>query len=54
MKRTETKAFMPLDQEKKELMESLDNDEWETVADFAEEKSALLIAARNTLKKISE
>ena len=51
MKRTDAKAFMPLDQEEKELMESLENDEWKTVENFLEEKSALHAAARNTLKK---
>ena len=41
MKRTDDKAFMPLDQEEKELMESLENDEWETVPNFAEKESSM-------------
>ena len=44
-------AFTPIDQEEKDLMISLENDEWNSVDDFEDEKNTAIIAARNTLKK---
>ncbi len=51
MKKNKKKAFLPLDQEEKDLMESLENDPWTSVSDFQQEEIAVLAAARNTLKK---
>lgn len=45
------RAFIPLDQEEKELMESIENDEWTRVKDFNKEKEKAQAAARNTLIK---
>jgi predicted DNA binding CopG/RHH family protein len=45
------RAFIPLDQEEKELMESIENDEWTRVKDFHKEKEKAQAAARNTLIK---
>ena len=51
MTRFSKKAFEPMDEEEKELMESLDRDEWEPVSDLEEQKLKAMEAARNTLKK---
>jgi predicted DNA binding CopG/RHH family protein len=51
MKKNEKKIFMPLDQEEKKLMESLENDTWASVPDLQQDEIAVLAAARNTLKK---
>jgi len=48
MKKT---AFNPIDQEEKDLMESLEHDDWNTVEDLEEMKKAAVLAAKNTLKK---
>lgn len=45
------KAFKPMDQEEKDLMESIERDEWQPVRDFDRERKKALLAARNTLKK---
>ena len=45
------KAFKPLDQEEKDLMESIERDEWQPVRDFDRERKKAVEAARNTLKK---
>lgn len=45
------KAFNPIDQYEKDLMESIERDEWRTTKDFDREKKKALAAARNTLKK---
>ena len=45
------KAFEPLDQEEKELMESVERDEWRSVKDVDQEKEKAVAAARNTLRK---
>ncbi len=42
---------MPIDQEEKELMESIDLDEWQPVNNIEPEKEKAMAAARNTLKK---
>lgn len=44
-------AFTPIDQEEKDLMNSLENDEWNSVDNFEDKKNTAIIAARNTLKK---
>lgn len=51
MSRFKPKAFEPLDDEEKELMESIERDEWIPVKNFEEEKEKAVQAARNTLKK---
>lgn len=45
------KAFKPLDQEEKDLMESIERDEWQPVRDFDRERKKAVEAARNTLRK---
>lgn len=45
------KAFKPLDQEEKDLMESIERDEWQPVRDFDRERKKAVEVARNTLKK---
>ena len=51
MKKINKKAFKPIDQEEKDLMESIERDEWEPVKKFDQEKEKAVSAARNTLKK---
>ena len=51
MKKIGKKAFDPIDQEEKELMESIERDEWHPVKNIVQEKKKALAAARNTLRK---
>jgi len=51
MKRTSKKSFEPIDQEEKDLMESIENDEWKPVNNLSLEEEKVMVAARNTLKK---
>lgn len=51
MKKTSKKAFEPIDQEEKDLMASIENDEWKPVNNINQEKEKVMAAARNTLKK---
>ena len=51
MKRTSKNFFEPIDQEEKDLMESIENDEWKPVNNLSLEKEKVMAAARNTLKK---
>jgi len=51
VKKISKKAFAPIDQEEKDLMKSIERDEWTPVKDFDGEKEKALSAARNTLKK---
>jgi len=51
MKKLSRKAFEPLDQEEKELMESIEREEWRPVKNIKQEKEKAIAAARNTLKK---
>ena len=51
MKRFTEKAFEPLDQEERDLIASLENEEWRPVTDFKAEHEKAIQAARNTLKK---
>ena len=51
MKKTNKKAFEPIDQEEKELMESIERDEWRPVKNIDQEKRKAIAAARNTLRK---
>ena len=51
MKKLSRKAFEPLDQEEKDLMESIEHEEWRSVKNIKIEKERAIAAARNTLKK---
>ena len=51
MKKISKKAFKPIDQEEKDLMSSIENDEWQPVKNIDQEKQKAVAAARNTLKK---
>ena len=51
MKKLSRKAFEPLDQEEKDLMESIEREEWRSVKNIKLEKEKAIAAARNTLKK---
>ena len=42
---------MPIDQEEKGLMKSIERDEWQPVKNIDQEKEKAIAAARNTLKK---
>jgi len=51
MNKPRKKAFHPIDQEEKDLMESIERDEWQPVENIKQEKEKAITAARNTLKK---
>lgn len=51
MNKFKPKAFKPINQEEKDLMESIEREEWKPVKDFNREKDNAIEAARNTLKK---
>ena len=51
MSRFNKKSFQPLDQEEKDLMGSIEKDEWHPVKNLDREKKAAMLAAQNTLKK---
>ena len=51
MKKLSKKAFKPIDQEEKDLIESIERDEWRPVKNINQEKEKAIAAARNTLKK---
>ena len=51
MKKITKKAFKPIDQEEKDLMESIEREEWRPVKNIEQEKEKAVAAARNTLKK---
>lgn len=51
MKKISRKAFNPIDKEERELMESIEHDEWRPVENIKQEKEKAIAAARNTLKK---
>ena len=50
-RRTRTRDPLPFDEEEKELMESVERDEWRPVDDFAARKAAYQESARSTLRK---
>ena len=45
------KAFEPIDNEERDLMESIESGEWRPVKNIQQEKEKAMAAARNTLKK---
>ncbi len=51
MKKITKKAFKPINDEEKDLMESIEHDEWQPVKNFDQERKKAIEAARNTLKK---
>ena len=51
MMKISKKAFKPIDQEEKDLMESIERDEWQPVKNIDQKKEKAIAAARNTLKK---
>jgi predicted DNA binding CopG/RHH family protein len=51
MDKISKKAFKPIDQEEKDLMESIERGEWQSVKNFDQERKKAVAAARNTLKK---
>ncbi len=51
MKKLNKGAFKPIDQEEKDLMASIERDEWQPVNNIEQEKEKAIAAARNTLKK---
>jgi len=51
MNKSSKKAFKPIDQEEKDLMESIERDEWQPVKNINQERKKAIDAARNTLKK---
>jgi len=51
MNKLSKKAFEPIDQDEKDLMESIENDEWQHVKNIKQEKDKAVTAARNTLRK---
>lgn len=51
MAKKNKRAFQPLDDEEKELMASIETDDWHPVQNFDREKKTAMTAARQTLKK---
>lgn len=51
MNRFNQTSFMPIDQEEKDLMESIEREEWHSVENLEQEKEKAVQAARATLKK---
>lgn len=51
MSRFTKKAFKPMDREEKDLMESIEKEEWRPVKNLDREKDSAVHTARNTLKK---
>ena len=51
MNKLKPESFLPLDEEEKELMDSLENETWETVANIDRKKEEAKTAARNTIQK---
>ncbi|MCM8813196.1 MAG: antitoxin [Candidatus Omnitrophica bacterium] len=51
MKKINAKAFEPIEKAEKNLMESIERDEWKPVKNMRQEKEKAIAAARNTLKK---
>lgn len=51
MKRFSEQAFLPIDQEEKDLMEALEKDDWQPVQNSKAKTAQAIQAARNSLKK---
>lgn len=48
------KAFMPVDQEEKDLMESIERSQWQPVENPDQERKHAMEAARNTLNTLKK
>lgn len=51
MKKSGKNMFTPLDQEEKDIMESIERDEWRPIEDLEHEMHKAMSAARHTIKK---
>lgn len=51
MKKINKKTLKPIDKEEKDLMASIESDDWQPVKNFDEEREKAIAAARNTLRK---
>ena len=51
MNKINKKAFEPIDEEERDLMESIEKDEWRSVQNIEREKEKAIAAAQNTLRK---
>ena len=51
MNKINIKAFEPIDEEERDLMESIEKDEWRSIKHIEKEKEKAIAAAQNTLKK---
>ena len=51
MNKINKKAFEPLDEEERDLIESIEKGEWRSVQNIEREKEKAIAAARNTLRK---
>jgi len=51
MKKISKKAFKPIDQEEKDLMESIERDEWQPVKNIDQEKEKAIAAAKYLEKR---
>ena len=51
MSKFTSQAFQPVDEEERELMTSIENEEWKPVSDFAQEQDKAIEAAKNTLNR---
>ena len=49
MNKPRKKTFEPIDKEEKDLMESIERDEWQPVENINHEKKKAITAARNTI-----
>ena len=45
------KSFQPLDDQEMKLMESIEQDEWQSIPNFEKEKRKAIDAAKNTVRK---
>ncbi len=51
MNRISEKSFNPLDQEESELMDAIENDQWQMISDLDKAKARAVESARLTLRK---
>jgi len=51
MNRISEKSFNPLDQEESELMDAIENDQWQMISDLDKAKARAIESARLTLRK---
>ncbi len=51
MNKVRQKAFKPIDQEEKDLMESIERDEWQPVKDFDQERKKSSTSRAKYFKK---